>query len=355
MLISDETLCKEYYKAVEEKNSQFIGTFFTGVTTTGIFCIPSCRAKTPKFENVEFYTLSKDALQNGYRPCKICKPTNYAYEPPEDVLKAIVLVNQNIFEKVSDYQLKQNGLQPEKIRRWFKKHHGMTFQAYQRMLRINSAFQELKKGRQVTDSAFNSGYNSLSGFGYTFKILLGDSPRESKNKAIILMTRITTPLGPMFVASTEKGICLLEFTDRKMLETELRDLQKKLNAIILQGENEHTKKCKMQLEEYFEGKRSSFDVPLDLSGTPFQHIVWKKLQEIPLGTTTSYQQMARQLNKETAVRAVANANGHNRISILIPCHRVIGKDGSLTGYGGGLQRKQWLLNHEREIAIKIGS
>lgn len=347
MLIEDPRKREEYYGAVKEKDSQYIGTFFLAVKTTGIFCIPTCRARTPKFENIEFYSQSLDALQHGYRPCKICKPTNNAYEPPTDIQKAIEMVNQNIFEKVTDYQLKENGLQPEKIRRWFKKHHGMTFQAYQRMLRINSAFQDLKKGKQVTDSAFDTGYNSLSGFGYTFKVLVGDSPKESLNKAILLITRITTPLGPMFICASDKGICLVEFTDRKMLETEFRDLQKKLNAVILQGENEHTKACKKQLKEYFDGKRTAFDLPLDLPGTPFQQLVWQELQNIPYGTTSTYVDMATKTGKKTAVRAMANANGHNRVAIVVPCHRVIGKDGSLTGYGGGLQRKQWLLDHEK--------
>lgn len=346
MLIHDQRKREEYYEAVQKKNSQYIGTFFLAVKTTGIFCIPTCRARTPKFENIEFFTLSKDALQNGYRPCKICKPTNHAYEPPKDIQKAIELVNQNIFEKVSDYQLKEYGLQPEKVRRWFKKHHGMTFQAYQRMLRINSAFQDLKKGKQVTDSAFNSGYNSLSGFGYAFKVLVGDSPKESLNKSVILITRVTTPLGPMFICANDNGICLVEFTDRKMLETEFRDLQKKMDAIILQGENEHIKACKKQLNEYFNGSRKSFDIPLDLPGTPFQQLSWKELQNIPFGATSTYQEMAKKIGKETAVRAMANANGHNRVAIIVPCHRVIAKDGNLTGYGGGLQRKQWLLDHE---------
>ena len=349
MQISDHKAIEKYYKALLEKDSQYIGTFFAGVKTTGIFCIPTCRARKPKLENVVFYTTSKELLQNGFRPCKICEPTKNAYEPPQEILKAIEMIHENPFEKITDFQLKNNDLRPERIRNWFKKHHGITFQAYQRMIRINTAFQGLKSGKNVTDSAFESGYESLSGFGYMFKNIVGSAPEQSKNKTVILISRLTTPLGPMFACATDAGICLLEFTDRRMLETEFRDLQKRLNAVILAGENEHIKQAKTELKEYFEGTRKEFSVPLHTPGTEFQNSVWKILQHIPYGETRSYQQQAESLNKPKAVRAVASANGQNRISILIPCHRVIGKDGSLTGYGGGLERKKWLLEHEGSL------
>ena len=346
MQVSNAKDIKKYYNALVERDNQFVGIFYVGVKTTGIFCIATCRARKPKFENVEFYTKVKDLLRNGYRPCKICKPTENTNEPTQEVQKAMKLLNSSEDRKLSDWQLKQEGISPEKVRRWFNKHHGVTFQAYQRMIRINLAFQELKKGNSVSDSAYASGYESLSGFGYTFKKLVGNSPEESKDKPIILITRITSPLGPMFACSTEKGICLLEFTDRRMLETEFQDLQKRLNAIILIGENDHLKQLKVELTEYFVGDRKEFHVSLDTPSTTFRQQVWDMLIQIPYGKTASYKEQAIKIGNPKAVRAVANANGHNRVAIVIPCHRVIGSDGNLTGYAGGLDRKKWLLELE---------
>jgi len=346
MQIVDTEEVRKYYTALVERDERFIGIFYVGVKTTGIFCIATCRARKPKFENVEFFTDVKDLLRNGYRPCKICKPTEHTNEPPEDVVIALSLLNKSKERKVSDGQLKQAGISPERIRRWFNKHHGITFQAYQRMIRINLAYQELKKGNSVSDSAYSSGYESLSGFGYSFKKIVGKSPEQSKDKAIILIDRITTPIGPMFVCSTENGICLLEFTDRRMLETEFEDLQKRLDAVILPGENDHIQQLKQELAEYFQGERKSFEVALDTPTTPFRQKVWDMLVQIPYGKTASYKEQAIKIGNPNAVRAVANANGQNRVAIVIPCHRVIGSDGSLTGYAGGLDRKKWLLELE---------
>jgi len=224
----------------------------------------------------------------------------------------------------------------------------MTFQAYQRMYRINSAWEELKKGKKTTDTAYNIGYESLSGFAYTYKKVVGFSPTASKAQNSILISRIETPLGPMFIAATTQGICLLEFVDRKMLETELKELQKYLKAPILLGENEHIIQGKKELTAYFEGTSKQFEVALDHPGTTFQKATWTELQKIPYGRKLSYQEQAIALGRPKAVRAVANANGANRIAIIIPCHRVLGKDGKLRGYGGGIERKRWLLKHEQE-------
>jgi len=350
MQIQDTKKIAQYYKALVEKDRQFVGVFYVGVKTTGIFCISICTARKPKLKNVEFFTTTKELLQHGYRPCKVCKPTQNAQLTPPYVLEAIELANQKPKDKLKDFELRNNGLNPEKIRRWFKKNYGITFQAYQRMLRINTAFQELQKGKKVTESAFSSGYESLSGFGYTFKRIVGASPNESVDKTIILINRFSTKLGPMFVCATQEGVCLLEFTDRRMLETEFKDLQQKLNAIILVGENEHIKQTKIELTEYFDGKRKKFTLPLHTPGTDFQQSVWNNLQKIAYGKTNSYQEQAIKINNPKAVRAVARANGCNRVAIVIPCHRVIGKDGSLTGYAGGLERKRWLLDHEKKNA-----
>jgi AraC family transcriptional regulator of adaptative response/methylated-DNA-[protein]-cysteine methyltransferase len=169
---------------------------------------------------------------------------------------------------------------------------------------------------------------------------------------MIKLIKIETPLGEMVAGATDDGVCLLEFNDRRMLPTEYKDLKRLLNTTIEDGQNLHLENLKKQLKEYFEGRRKEFTVPLVTPGTDFQQAVWKELQNIQYGSTRSYQEQAIALNSPGSVRAVANANGMNRISILIPCHRVIGSDGRLTGYGGGLKRKKWLLDHEKKYSGK---
>lgn len=349
MQIKEKEKIEEYYQALVNRDPTYVGTFYVGVKTTGIFCKSTCRARKPKLENVVFFNSPKELLQNGYRPCKVCKPTETHPAIDAEIKKAFHLLEENPLEKITAYRLSQKGLHPDRINRWFKKNYDLSFAAYQRMLRINHAYQSLQNGSKVTDSAYQSGYDSLSGFGYTFKTLTGKAPSHATERQVIYLTKMHTPLGPMFAGADDQGICLFEFTDRRMLETEFRDLQKRLNAIIILGENDHLKKLKGEVDQYFQGQLQRFTVPLHAPGTEFQQEVWLQLQAIPYGTTRSYQKQAEVLGKPQAVRAVANANGANRIAILIPCHRVIGKDGNLTGYGGGLERKKWLLDHERKF------
>lgn len=348
MLVTDAQQIDAYYRALVERAADHVGIFYVGVKTTGVFCIATCRARKPKRENVVFYTDFKEALDAGYRPCKVCKPTENAHATPPEVAEAIAWVRQHPKERLSDWHLRQRGLSPERIRRWFQQHYGMSFQAFQRSLRINTALEELKAGRRATDAALDSGYDSLSGFGYTCKKLTGGAPTAAAN--VILIHRFTTPLGPMFVCASKRGVCLLEFVDRRMLETEFKDLQRLLQARILAGENQHTSQAECEVGEYFAGTRQQFELALDMPGSEFQQSVWQTLQAIPYGSTASYAEQAEKLGKPQAVRAVAGANGANRVAIVVPCHRVIGKDGALTGYGGGLARKQWLLEHERRYA-----
>lgn len=165
---------------------------------------------------------------------------------------------------------------------------------------------------------------------------------------IVNITHIETDLGLMITAATEKGICMFEFTDYKLLELELRQLSDSFNAPLVQGDNPHFNTLREQIGQYFRGERRNFDIPLDLAGTEFQKQVWLSLLQIPYGSTTTYAKQAERLGKRSAVRAVANANGKNKISIILPCHRVIGTNGSLTGYGGGIWRKEKLLELERK-------
>lgn len=336
------------YQASVRKDTSFEGIFFTAVKTTGIFCRPSCTARKPKIENVEFLKTSKDCILKGYRPCKVCKPLEKLNETPASILELIEELSENPSLKFKDYDLVKRGLEPSKVRRWFIKNHGITFQAYQRMFRINTAFKKIQKGDSVTETAFDSGFESLSGFNDSFKTVFGVSPQNSKSQRIIDLKRIETPLGTMYACAVEEGVCLLEFTDRKMLETEFMLLAKVLNATIVQGNNPHFSVLENQLNEYFDGTRKTFSVPLFTPGSEFQNSVWQELQNIPYGTTKSYKQQSEAINNPNTIRAVANANGMNRISILIPCHRVTGSDGKLTGYGGGLWRKQHLLELEQK-------
>jgi O-6-methylguanine DNA methyltransferase len=169
---------------------------------------------------------------------------------------------------------------------------------------------------------------------------------------VIKKTRIETPIGEMVAGATKDGICLLEFSDRKSLSSQIEEITALLETKTEDGSNRHLRMLKKQLKEYFKGKRKEFSLHLLTPGTEFQQAVWKELLKIPYGSTRTYQGQADLLNNPGSVRAVAHANGSNRISIIIPCHRVIGSDGHLVGYGGGLKRKKWLLDHERKYSGK---
>ncbi len=339
------------YEASFNKNPDFEGVFWMGVKTTGIFCRPNCTARKPKFENVEFFANTKDAILKGYRPCKICKPLENPNETPPEIKNILEELSHNPAQKLKDFDLIQRGVEPATVRRWFQKNHGITFHAFQRMFRLNTAFKKLQQGENILETAYDSGFESLSGFNESFKNIFGISPKNSKTQRIIDLKRIETPLGTMYAAAVAEGICMLEFTDRKMLETEFKDLAKSLNAVITLGENPHFEVLDKELTAYFKGELQSFSVPVFPVGTEFQKSVWKVLTQIPYGETWSYRKQAELLGDAKKVRAVANANGLNKISIMIPCHRVIGSNGKLTGYGGGIWRKQKLLELEKTILL----
>ncbi|WP_365986372.1 methylated-DNA--[protein]-cysteine S-methyltransferase [uncultured Chryseobacterium sp.] len=340
---------KIMYEASYTKDVSFEGIFWMGVKTTGIFCRPTCTARKPKFENVEFFFNTKEAMLKGYRPCKVCRPLENLDATPQYIKELLKEIADDPTLKLKDYDLVQRGLEPATIRRWFLKHHGITFHAFQRMSKLNTAFKKLRQGESVTEVAFDMGYDSLSGFNEGFKNIFGVSPKNTPMEKVIDLKRIETMLGTMIACADEHGICLLEFSDRKALPTELKSIAEYFKANIIQGENPHFITLEEELKEYFEGRRTRFSVPLSPVGTDFQKEVWTVLQEIPYGTTRTYQEQANILGNRKSVRAVANANGLNKISIIIPCHRVIGSNGHLTGYGGGIWRKQKLLELEKAI------
>jgi AraC family transcriptional regulator of adaptative response/methylated-DNA-[protein]-cysteine methyltransferase len=225
----------------------------------------------------------------------------------------------------------------------------MTFQAYHRARRMGLALREVRRGGRVDEAKNGSGFESASGFREAFTRIFGDPPTAAKSRAPMFAERIETPLGAMVAVADDEGLRLLEFADRRATERELSILRKRLRTNIVPGEHPHLGAIRSQLADYFSGKNLEFDLPLAPIGSDFQLRTWEILRSIPLAETRSYSWMADQLGIPNARRAVGRANGTNMMCIVIPCHRVIRADGTLCGYGGGLWRKKWLLDHERKV------
>jgi AraC family transcriptional regulator, regulatory protein of adaptative response / methylated-DNA-[protein]-cysteine methyltransferase len=335
------------YRAVLRRDPSYEGVFWLGVRTTGIFCRPTCRARTPNRENVEFFAAPTDALHAGYRPCRKCRPLDHGRRPPPLVEQLLLAVEEEPGRRYRDAELLDMGIDPSTARRQFKKYCGMTFQAYHRARRMGLALLDIRKGHSVTDSQLNQGFESGSGFREAFARLVGAAPSRAQDIRVLHAKWLETPLGSMLAIADDRGLHLLDFVDRRGLERALTMLQKRLHARVLPGEHPHLAQIERELREYFAGTRQAFATPVALTGSPFQTTVWQALQRIPAGATCSYAELAATIGSPKAVRAVGRANGDNRLSIIVPCHRVIGADGALTGYGGGLARKQKLLDLER--------
>ena len=247
--IRPETLPDEatMYTALVERDTRFEGVFFFGVRTTGIFCRPSCSARKPRRDNVEYFASTAAALADGYRPCRVCNPIEPLGAAPDWIKRVLREIPENGEEPPTDVQLRTMGVDPARIRRWFKQHHGMTFRAYLRLMRINAAYRHIRSNGSVTDAAFANGYESLSGFGESFRRGAGFAPSESNTHALITVTRIPTPLGPMLAAATESALCLLEFTDRPMLETQLKTLHRRFRARTTPGTHPLFERVEAQL------------------------------------------------------------------------------------------------------------
>lgn len=340
-------------KAFLGRDESYEGIFVTAVKTTGIFCRPTCTARKPKPDNLEFFGSCREALLAGYRPCKRCAPLTPSGKTPAWLAPLLDAIERSPSRRWRDADLRRAGLEPSRVARWFKAHHGMTFHTYNRTRRLTQALGRIRAGEQVTDAAIDAGYDSLSGFNEAFQKFAGQAPTRLRDAEVVNVIRIETPLGPMVAGAAGGDVVLLEYVDRRLLPAQIARIARAIGCVFAHGETPILATLKRQLDEYFRRERSSFDVPLRLTGTDFQVRVWEALQRIPSGATRSYAEVARAIGQPSAVRAVARANGDNRIAIVIPCHRVIGSNGRLVGYGGGLWRKQRLLELELGAAAQL--
>jgi AraC family transcriptional regulator of adaptative response/methylated-DNA-[protein]-cysteine methyltransferase len=337
---------REMTAAWRKRDVSYDGVFCFGVKTTGVFCRPSCPSQ-PKPHHLEFFRSAGDAVRAGYRPCKRCQPELANGEPPEWVAGLMAHAAESPDEKISARELRAMGVPPERARRWFQKHHGMTFAAWCRGLRLGRAFTQIRCGEPMDDVILGHGFESHSGFRTAFARTFGQAPGQARNGDCLRVALLDTPLGPMLAAASNESVCQLEFADRRGLERSYAEMRRRFSMPVLPGENAVMKQLRAQLQEYFRGERQSFTVPVTMRGTDFQQRVWNELQRIPFGETASYETIANRLSAPSAVRAVARGNATNRLYLLVPCHRVIAKDGTLSGYGGGVWRKRLLLELER--------
>lgn len=345
----------EMQRAFFFKDSSYNGLFFTGVRTTGVFCLPSCPARKPDAKNVEFFANAREALAAGYRPCKRCCPMQVNGTPPDWVQELLRLAEAAPSRRITNADVRALGIEPARARRYFTQQYGMSFHAYCRAQRLVHAFESIRNGVMLDDVIGESGYDSHSGFRDAFRRVFGDAPGRARNSDCVVATWLETPLGPMIAGASRDAVCFLEFTDRRMLETQFVTVRKRFRCTVVPGTNEHLEHLKHELARYFAAQLTQFTVPITYPGTPFEQRIWAELLKIPYGETRSYEDLASAVGAPGAARAVGAANGRNRICIVIPCHRVINKNGELSGYGGGVWRKRILLESERtRTAVEDG-
>ena len=342
----EETL----YNALLSRSTDYEGSAFVCVKTTGIFCRLSCPARKPKRENTIFVDSIGTCLEAGFRACRRCRPLETAGGKDAIVDDLMRALDAEPERRWMEGDIVRRGYDPSTVRRAFKRHLGITFLDLARYRRLGAAARQLADGGSVIDAQLEAGYESPSGFRAAFARLIGEAPAMTQGRELLYADWMETPLGPMIAVADETRLHLLEFHDRRGLPAEMERLRRRTRSSIAPGRTPPIEQIKTELMAYFKGESGAFNTPLALSGTAFERQVWAKLQDIAPGQTRSYGDIALEINTIKAVRAVAKANGANQIAIVIPCHRCIGSDGSLTGYGGGLWRKQWLLRHEGRMA-----
>lgn len=331
---------QEFYRAFADKDTSYDGRVFMGVLTTGIFCRPGCPARLPNFENVRFYATANAALNDGYRACKRCQPAKLPGEGSALVKTLIALIEDAPDKKWTGEQLKAQGIDPSTARRHFLERFGMSFSQYARQRRLAEA---ARTGETQMDKQIIAGYESASGFRDAFGKAIGGNHSKAEP---LLADWIDTPMGPMMAIADEEALYLLEFTDRVKLDIQVEKVSKRHKRAILVGKTSIHEQIENELEAYFAGQLTEFLTPFVTTGTEFQTRIWEELCRIPYGQTRSYAELAIAAENPKGVRAAASSNARNGLAIIIPCHRVIAKDGGLGGYAGGVDRKQRLLDLE---------
>lgn len=340
-----------FWNAVKANDARFDGTFYLGVKTTGIYCRPSCRARTPKRENVAFFPTIDAAEKFGLRACLRCKPKDIKGIDPQIAMMLKVcemLESDDLFSL--EMLAEEIGLSPSHLQRSFKEVIGVSPKKYAEAKRMEKFKNELRSGSDVTTAMYDSGFGSSSRLYEKASENLGMTPSAYKKGGQGMKINYTitdSELGRILVARTIKGLCNVAFADDdKVLETNLKkefpNAEVVKDAVVLRDFVD-------EILTHLAGKKKRLDLPLDIQATAFQMQVWELLRKIPYGETVTYSQIAEKLGDKNKVRAVAQACASNRIAVVIPCHRVIGKDGKLSGYRWGVERKEKLLTKENAV------
>ncbi|WP_294121860.1 methylated-DNA--[protein]-cysteine S-methyltransferase [Sphingomonas sp.] len=329
------------WDAFERRDRTWDGQVIGAVKTTGIYCKPSCPARRPKRENVEFFLDGLSALAAGYRPCLRCKPDEVGRDR-EAVAKAVQIIEAADEPPLLADLADAVGYAEHHFQRIFTRDMGVSPAAYARAIRARRAMHHLQEDKSVTEAIYDAGYQAPSRFYADAKERLGMTPsawRDGGRGVTIRFVTAGSALGPMLIAATDKGICRMTFAED---ERALRD--RFPNADIRPDDGTIAPWVEQALAQI--DHPSAHDLPIDVRGTAFQEKVWQELRKIPLGETRSYADVAHAIGEPEAMRAVGTANGSNPVAVIVPCHRVIRSDGTLGGYGGGLPNKRKLLEAE---------
>ena len=346
----------EKWRAVVERDETKDSLFVFGARSTGIYCKPSCPARHPNLEQVVFFSQPEEAESSGFRACKRCHPRDMRSSTRAELIqRSCRYIETNLDEKLTLENLsRQAGLSPFHFQRTFKKSLGISPRQYVEARRLERIKRSLTSGQTVTNSLYDAGFTSKSRLYEKNTPQLGVSPgifRRGGEGLRISYTIIDSRIGRVLLAATERGACAVCMgASDDAVEAALKE---DYYAADLHHDDEGMKKWAGALQSYFDGHEFPRDLPLDVQATAFQWKVWKEIQSIPYGETATYSKIAKSLGAPQATRAVARACATNPVAIVIPCHRVIGKDGSLHGYGWGVKRKKTLLSLENKAQPEL--